>query len=871
MISRRDPHQALGNSDLQTGTGNGVSSSSVTNFTISNVLTLQNSPSQQAVSIKLTDDCFESLQRAARENHEVLVHIDKKGLTIEIKTSSSSIKFDCFVQRVSGSVFRVLQRSHNSYNDIANIAMRAQVKPTEKTFQSSRSKAEALSKHLEKESSKCRTQMLQAPVKANDKKFNFTNISKVMGKSSTQSPKNGSSFSSVASSSPVQSNTRIASPMSGASNNSKIPSLKERVIHYIICGKFNNPDEIVDHIISEGLPSNIIADSARRKIREIICEVAEEYRNPPKLVLLPKFHQQVDLNWPFFTPEERSKAQNALAETTLEAGNNFAPLRASTRGPLVAPKAKSKKVSTPPAMTNSTTTSPEIASDGSISMTPSPAEHPQTSSNDHRPVSPASKRKNDDTKSDKADMSEDVPPTKKHRSDAKDYSGANKERRKKESNLSSESSKKTADKPEIKKSDSNKKEKTETEKLATFVNEKHSSESSSSSSSKITSEEKKKIKKHGDEKRESSKSKEKREKSGSAEKLNRSSSKSTLDLEFLSNQPTSSSNKPQTSVDLPSKPVEKDSSKPKKDSSSTQKSVESSSKHEASSEIRKKERVKTESEKIEKSQKLESEKSREKKEKKEREKKEKEKRNEEESNLQKSEKKSKDEEKMKKPDKTSTNTAVQKPPESKKPDKQSETKAEEKHAMPAPSDLPKVKTEKVEKEKKIEAAPKIKNDATKSEKPSKETTKEKSEKTKESAKKIMADLKTMTIRDLLKMMSEPVQPSKNYEEKYPPIRNVTDANTYKDHEIKYYEDYQKAYKYLGTVERDLGTFVERLNNANTTTERESIEDKIRNYATQCMQDSSYINQRRIVANMTSAIEVLRNRLSVFYEQNPQFQ
>lgn len=47
-----------------------------------------------------------------------------------------------------------------------------------------------------------------------------------------------------------------------------------------------------------------------------------------------------------------------------------------------------------------------------------------------------------------------------------------------------------------------------------------------------------------------------------------------------------------------------------------------------------------------------------------------------------------------------------------------------------------------------------------------------------------------------------------------------------------------------------------------------LEDKIRKYATHCINDASYRNQRRTVANMTKAIQVLRNRMDEFYSQNP---
>lgn len=217
---------------------------------------------------------------------------------------------------------------------------------------------------------------------------------RLIGKPSIPSPRNGSMLSScVASSSPSRSSSKVSPPMRTVKS-SKDSSLRERIIHYIICGKFSTQSEVVDFMLSEGLPSDVKADSAKRKIREIICEVAEEYRNPAKLVLLPKYHSQVNLDWPFFSPDEKAKAEKALAETTVEVGTNFAPLRASTRGPLMAPRSKPKKESVnSPTMNNSTTTSPELASDGSTCSTPSPVDQNQLNQNENDSDSSSSNHK----------------------------------------------------------------------------------------------------------------------------------------------------------------------------------------------------------------------------------------------------------------------------------------------------------------------------------------------------------------------------------------------------------------------------------------------------------------------------------------------
>jgi hypothetical protein len=155
MLSRRTPQNVLGISQQQQTSARQQPSSLSTN-----ILQLHNGTLPQGVNIKLTDDCFQNLQKAAQNGYDVLVHVNRKGITIEIKiNNASSLKFDCYFQRVSGNVIHALSKTNNTFNDVANIAIRAQVKPTEQTFQSSRIKAANLSKHLELESNKCRTQV----------------------------------------------------------------------------------------------------------------------------------------------------------------------------------------------------------------------------------------------------------------------------------------------------------------------------------------------------------------------------------------------------------------------------------------------------------------------------------------------------------------------------------------------------------------------------------------------------------------------------------------------------------------------------------------------------------------------------------------
>ncbi|KAE9551729.1 hypothetical protein FO519_005062 [Halicephalobus sp. NKZ332] len=724
MLSRKEPQYVLGINEHQTGSGFSslAASSKVANFTNTSILKLQNSP-QQAISIKFTDDCFESLRRACQQNHEVLVHVDKKGITIEIKTSSStSIKFDCYFQRVSGAAFRVLQRDQNAYNDIANISMRAQVKPTEKTFETSREKAQVVSKHLEQESSKCKTQMLQGPIKpGNTKLSGFT--SRIIGKPSIPSPRNGSTLLSIASSSPSRSSPKISPPMRAVKTSRDSP-LRERIIHYIICGKCSTQDELVDFILSEGLPSDVKSDSGKRKIREIICEVSEEYRNPAKLVLLQKYHSKVDLNWSFFSPDERSKAEKALAETNLEAGTNFAPLRANTRGPLVAPRAKTKKEESSPTMNNSTTTSPELASEGSSSSTPSPVDHSQLNpnENDSDSTSSTSRRKSklmDNFKS--AGFIEGSPPNKKSRIAIEEQEPSVIEVNKNENvnQLKKAENLKEKNKPKF------------DEEKAGKLNENYFSGISESFSNS------------------------KKSLPGEKEKFEK------LNGNYVSPISESFSNIKKSLPDAREKSLAKPVLKTEISSctSSRGKLVDSGSKS-----------------------------------------------------------KDKDKEVSK---------------IGSKEEKPSSTTLEKKLNMKTLEKLSKPVNREIQKESSISEA-----------------------------------LKSMPLRELLGMFSDPVKPSKDYEEKYPAIKSKSDAKIYSEHEMEYYELYEKAYNHLLTVQNDLRTLVERMNNAKTEYERDNLEKKIREYATHCINDASYRNQRRTVANMTKAIQVLRNRMDTFYSENP---
>uniref|UniRef100_A0A914Z0D6 OCEL domain-containing protein n=1 Tax=Panagrolaimus superbus TaxID=310955 RepID=A0A914Z0D6_9BILA len=131
------------------------------------------------------------------------------------------------------------------------------------------------------------------------------------------------------------------------------------------------------------------------------------------------------------------------------------------------------------------------------------------------------------------------------------------------------------------------------------------------------------------------------------------------------------------------------------------------------------------------------------------------------------------------------------------------------------------------------------------------------------------DIKKIKIQDLLKLLSDPLKPSKSYEEKYPTIRTPADAEVYAKHEMEYYELYEKAYNQLLSVQKDLSIYVERLNKAQTDHEKHKLEEKIRNYAARCLQDDNFRTQRRTISNMTKAIQVLRQRQDDYYgpEQN----
>ena len=73
MLSRRTPHNVLGISQQQT------SARSPSNL-FTNFLQLNNglSSQKQAVNIKLTDDCYQHLQKAAQNGYEVLLHVNQK-------------------------------------------------------------------------------------------------------------------------------------------------------------------------------------------------------------------------------------------------------------------------------------------------------------------------------------------------------------------------------------------------------------------------------------------------------------------------------------------------------------------------------------------------------------------------------------------------------------------------------------------------------------------------------------------------------------------------------------------------------------------------------------------------------------------------
>lgn len=89
--------------------------------------------------------------------------------------------------------------------------------------------------------------------------------------------RNGSSLGSSNSSTSLSTlPSQTSNKVGGIQRGPKDYALKQQVVHYIACGRFKTQDEIVDHILSTGLPPGILPESAKRKIREIVCEVRND-------------------------------------------------------------------------------------------------------------------------------------------------------------------------------------------------------------------------------------------------------------------------------------------------------------------------------------------------------------------------------------------------------------------------------------------------------------------------------------------------------------------------------------------------------------------------------------------------------------------
>jgi hypothetical protein len=1055
MLSRRTPQNVLGISQQQTSARPQPSSLST------NILQLHNGTLPQGVNIKLTDDCLQNLLKSAQNGYDVLVHVNRKSITIEIKTNNAtSLKFDCHFQRVSGNTIHALCKSNNTFNDVANISIRAQVKPTEQTFQSGRQKAANVQKNLELESNKYRTQLLSAPITKPGERISFKNKTTVnrvgtLPKSIPNPLRNGSSSigstsSTITSSSSASNLSLINSNKLGSNNNAQqrgpkdYATLKQQVIHYIASGRFKTQDEIVDHIMSTGLPPGIPPESAKRKIREIICEVAEVYVNPPKIALLPKYHREINIDWEYFSSEDRERVRQALSQTEITAGNNFAPMRHSRRGPFVAPKSKMRKDPATPAMTNSTTTSPDIASDASTCSTPSPVNQMQID-NDYQMISSTKPEKRKLSSNDLSKLStttttttmtsmnsplnNDVfqPPVKKRliMNDSSNFPSSSKE-------VQPMTIESTATTIMTTKSISKSSSQSDFQKLRSSPYLKPVSSPQIQQQNGFKSNEK-------------SEKLQNKEHHRSKEftpidknQLYNGFTKSKKDEKFVVNGSNISKKIDQSNSKQTSKPQENVSTKfdevkrekLKIAASESEKdvlcekekllmefAVESMKKEKEKEKKKKKEKIKKDNEKIvaeekvdkrdknvennitkidvnngistvEKKIKIEIKLEKQPKEKNE-EKIEKEHRNHH------PKEKSKDKKDIQKSDTTTTSMTTKtmastiinstlkedtfkdpskivkdatKEKSSKKDKKLEENQLKEKHsssngkmASEKEGSLKRDESEMTKKEKKKDKehkkehksskfegeikAPKEKkvkteillNESSSSsnniatEKPKekekhkeKEKSKEK-EKTKEKSSKIKIetpekskmstkdaaslaseklllkpaeklskpvirettkpppkefkplnpekltpdDIRKIKIQDLLKLLSDPLKPSKSYEEKYPPIRTPTDAEVYAKHEMEYYELYEKAYNQLLTVQKDLSIYVERLNKSQTDQEKNKLEEKIRNYAARCLQDDNFRNQRRTVANMTKAIQVLRQRQDDYYgpEQN----
>jgi len=122
-----------------------------------------------------------------------------------------------------------------------------------------------------------------------------------------------------------------------------------------------------------------------------------------------------------------------------------------------------------------------------------------------------------------------------------------------------------------------------------------------------------------------------------------------------------------------------------------------------------------------------------------------------------------------------------------------------------------------------------------------------------------------SLEELLKKMAQPAQASKDYKSKYPKISSEHDAKVYVEHENNYYKIYDKAYTHLTNIQKDLGVYIDRMNSAASDVERQNAETKLRHYVSKCLTDKSFIENRRTIANMTSALNVLRKRLNAYYD------
>jgi hypothetical protein len=322
-------------------------------------------PSQSCLLLKLTDECNAAIHKALSDKLPIRVNFGKNSASVEIgRPGSETIRFQCMLQKQDSPVDAICLENGKrggGYGNVTPLSAKLQVQATDKTFAETREKAKKLADEEQKKKTKDMTGHRQhqrsAPHRlgssATTKRVGLSMGSLSTSRSSEGPLKNGQ-HSAASTSSRLSLSAKTGSNTSQSqSSQSRTPvpnmrsellkrPLRKRVIHLCATARYTSPDEMLSRLKQDGIPPDESSTDNSSRFNSILEEVGDFKGS--RILLKSNYYNEVDRQWPWFNPEEKSSVRRMLSNTSVSTASNFAPTRKSGAAPPQAPVAAHNSV-----------------------------------------------------------------------------------------------------------------------------------------------------------------------------------------------------------------------------------------------------------------------------------------------------------------------------------------------------------------------------------------------------------------------------------------------------------------------------------------------------------------------------------------------